>query len=461
MISRRVEMMHCLPVIAGRSLKMYFVRETQGRPRRRSFILLSILGFLCLAGMASTSPNIVLIVADDLGWGDLSCYGAEYFKTLHLDKMASEGIRFTDAYSASPVCSPSRAALLTGRYPVRSGITKVLRPKSEQGIPSEELTLAEILRDAGYSTCLVGKWHLGDAPQYLPTRHGFQEYFGLPYSNDMRPRYFLQGENRLEGDVPMDAQLTRRYTSYAVDYIRRSHNQPFFLFISHSMPHVPIDASPKWKSNTFIGVYGDTVQELDWSVGRILATLTELGLDQNTVVLFTSDNGAWRGGSNGILRGRKKFTWEGGMRVPLIIRPSEGLESGRVSTLPCMNFDLFCTCLHLAGIEVPPDRRIDGRSLLGELRDVEALERDRLRQRSDPLFFMDADLVDAVREGRWKLFTGRRGLLGLWRHEVEELYDLRADVRESQNKNSEHPATVARLRARIESFQSEFSGGQP
>ncbi|HOV32527.1 MAG TPA: sulfatase [Candidatus Hydrogenedens sp.] len=275
--------------------------------------------------------NFVLILIDDMGYGDLSCYGNSQYTTPNLDQMAKEGIRFTDFYACAPMCTPTRASVLTGCYPLRVGLPRVLANKSMEGINPQEITLAEMLKQKDYRTACFGKWHLGHLPPFLPTHHGFDEFYGLPYSNDMGPDEdapnapplpLIEGDKVIETN-PDQSKLTTAYTERAIDFIKRNKGNPFFLYLPHSMVHVPIHVSERFKNKSGAGLYGDVVQEIDWSVGEILKSLRDTGLDENTLVIFTSDNGPWllygnHGGSAGKLRCGKNTTFEGGMRVPCI-----------------------------------------------------------------------------------------------------------------------------------------------
>ena len=328
-------------------------------------------GLRKFAGVAppAPKPNIVIILADDLGYGDLGCYGHPRFKTPNLDRMAAEGVRMTQLNTPMPFCAPTRAALLTGRYPFRCGLTT--NPDPESGpvsdavaLPPGEVTLAQVLHGAGYATGMVGKWHLGHKkPEYLPTRRGFDEYFGIPYSNDMRPVRLLDGETEVEYPV-VQATLTRRYTERALRFIERNRDRPFFLYFAHAMPHKPLACSEAFYKKSGAGLYGDALAELDWSVGRVLARLKDLGLDERTLVVFTSDNGPWYGGSTGGLRGMKGDDLGG--RVPgAVHRPLAGrLPAGNVCRELAVTMDLFATALAAAGVPPPPDRVIDGQDLL-------------------------------------------------------------------------------------------------
>jgi len=320
-------------------------------------------------GENNRPPNIVLIFTDDQGYADIGCFGATEFSTPYLDRMAVQGTRFTSFYVAASVCSPSRAALLTGRYPPRAGLTDVLFPRHDRGLPRSEVTIADMLKQRGYATACFGKWHLGHKERFLPTRRGFDEYFGIPYSNDMAidPDMPLADEvtfrrgataedfrsgNRKGGWVPLyrdeevieypadQSTLTQRYTREAVRFIRENRDNPFFLYLPHTMPHVPLGASEKFRGSSGSGLYGDVMQELDWSTGRILEALQRHGLDENTLVIYTSDNGPWlskgdAGGSAEPLRGGKFTTWEGGFRMPCIMRWPGTMPAGRTCSLRC------------------------------------------------------------------------------------------------------------------------------
>src|SRR5688572_19511916 len=281
-----------------------------------------------LAAQGERPVNVVLIYADDLGYGDLGCYGSS-IRTPHLDGMARDGVRFTNFYSANPVCSPSRASLLTGRYPTRVNVPRVFFPYDNEGLPANETTIAAMLKPKGYRTMCIGKWHLGHKPDYLPMKRGFDAYFGIPYSNDMKPPVLLRNEETVEAEATQPL-LTKRYAEEAVKFINSAAKGPFFLYMPHTMPHIPLHASEKFRGKSPHGLYGDVIEELDWSVGEVLAALKKNGVDGNTLVLFSSDNGPWYQGSPGKLRGRKGFTLEGGVRVPLLARLPGRIPKGRV-----------------------------------------------------------------------------------------------------------------------------------
>lgn len=446
--------------------------------------LLVLLGSLWLAhpaARAASKPNIVIILADDLGYGDLGCYGHPSIRTPHLDRMAAQGVRFTDFYSAAEVCTPSRAALLTGRYPVRSGMAhdryRVLRRASTGHIPANETTLAEALKSAGYATAMVGKWHLGVwtiTPTGHPRRHGFDSFFGLPHSNDMDPTAAAPNgapgrpdQNAAWWNAPLyrnedlvsrpadQTQLTRLYTEEALRFIRDHKGQPFFLYFAHSFPHVPLFASSAFRGTSRRGLYGDVVEELDSSVGRILEALRQEGLAENTLVFFSSDNGPWlimnqQGGSAGLLREGKGSTWEGGMRVPGIAWWPGTIAAGVVNTnLACL-LDLFPTACRLAGAAVPTDRAIDGFDLGGVLFENAPSPRR-------VFFYYRGTKLFAVRKDQWKLHLYTQKGYGQPQpdpHDPPLLFDLGADPGESFDLAALHPAVVADLLQEIESHRA-------
>lgn len=410
-------------------------------------------------------PNIVLIVADDLGYGDLGCYGNKSIRTPNLDRMAAEGTRFTDFYVAQAVCSASRAAILTGCYPNRIGILGALNHQAKNGISDSEMTIAQLLKPRGYATAIFGKWHLGHHPQFLPTRHGFDEYFGLPYSNDMGPKPGQQnsppvpvfsGDQVVETSPDMN-KLTESYTGRAVDFIRRNKSQPFFLYLPHTMPHVPLGAGVAFRGKSPAGLYGDVIEEIDASVGRILAELKSLGLDDRTLVLFTSDNGPWlnhgnHAGTAGPLREGKGTSWDGGMRVPCILRWPGQVPAGRTCREPWMTIDILPTLAELAGAP-SPKLPIDGKSAWplwhGEMA---------VRSPQDAYFIFWNRELHAIRSGRWKLHfpheyrtldgdPGRDGQAGKYVNVKTPLalYDLENDIGETRNLADEHKDVVNRL----------------
>ncbi|MGE3308730.1 MAG: sulfatase [Limisphaerales bacterium] len=439
-----------------------------------------ILLFLCLptptpwaasAGNAGR-PNFVVILADDLGYGDLGCYGHPTIRTPNLDRMAAEGMRFTDFYSAAEVCTPSRAALLTGRYAVRSGMAhdrfRVLRPRSTGRLPGSEMTLPQALKGVGYATGMVGKWHLGVwsiDPAGHPRRYGFDSFFGLPHSNDMDPapgapsgapgrpdqdpawwNSPLYRNEEIESRPADQTQLTRLYTEEAQRFIRGHKDKPFFLYFAHSFPHVPLFASARFRGTSRRGLYGDVVEELDWSVGQILETLRTEGLATNTLVLFSSDNGPWlimdqQGGSAGLLRDGKGSTWEGGMRVPGIAWWPGTVRAGAVHAGFASLLDVFPTVLGFAGVVPPAERMLDGADIAGVLRGNEA-------RPERAFFFYRGARIFAVRKDRWKMHLMTQKGYRQPAPEVHEpplLFDLFADPGETFNVAGKHPEVVAGL----------------
>jgi len=430
-----------------------------------------LLGPLLAGGAASgwaaeRPPNVVLVYADDLGYGDIGAYGAKAIRTPHIDRLATEGVRFTDFYVAQAVCSASRAALLTGTYPNRIGILGALFPTSTNGIADGETTLAEVLKARGYATAIYGKWHLGHLPPFLPTRHGFDDYLGLPYSNDMWPshpeRMQFPPLPLYSGDAvltvnPDQAQLTGEYGRRAVAFIERNRERPFFVYLAHTMPHVPIFASDRFRGRSRQGLYGDVVEEIDDSVGQVAAALRRLGLERETLVFFASDNGPWlsygdHAGSAGPLREGKGTAFEGGVRVPFVARWPGRIPAGTIVREPAMTIDVLPTIARLVGAP-PPDRPIDGLDisplLLGEAG---------ARSPHDALLFYYGTELRAVRGGRFKLVlphrsqtldgpAGSGGRPGKYRQaEVPlALYDLGADVGETTDVASAHPDVVKRL----------------
>ena len=405
----------------------------------------------------SRKPNIVLIVADDLGYGDLACYGSK-IATPHLDRLAATGMRLEQCYSANSVCTPARASLLTGRYAARMGLPTVLFPGENRGIPDHETTIAQSLREAGYTTACVGKWHLGDKPQYAPLSRGFDEFFGVPFSNDMQPLPLMRNRDTVEESTP-NTLLTKRFTQRAVDFIERSKDGPFFLYLAHCMPHIPIGVSPEFAGRSGLGVYADAVQEVDWSVGRVMAALADLGLDENTLVLFTSDNGPWYQGSAGRLRGRKGEAYEGGMRVPMLARMPGRIPAGTVASGMASHLDLFPTLARFAGANLAA-QPLDGVDimpmLMGEQASVE----------HEAFLFFDHWNIQCARLGKWKLHLTRYDeppwLEGLPDGRTNlplprpELYDVDRDADESYECALENSKVVSTIQARVEMLLETF-----
>lgn len=435
------------------------------------------------AAAAERPPNVIIIFADDLGYGDLGCYGSPTIRTPHLDRMAAEGLRLTDFYSASEVCTPSRAALLTGRYPVRSGMygkRRVLFPNSQGGLPPTEVTIASALKAKGYATAHVGKWHLGIHPGGTPLDHGFELSYGLPYSNDMDARPDLPRGSSGSPTPPRDGwnvpllkngqvleqptdqtTLTQRYTAQAVQFIRGHRERPFFLYFPHTFPHVPLFASPEFQGRSRAGIYGDTVEELDFSVGEILKTLRETELDRQTLVFFTSDNGPWlimgnQGGSAGLLRDGKGSTWEGGMRVPGIAWWPGQISPG-VTSEPASTMDLFTTALTLAGAELPQGVMVDGRDLTPLLRGTGTPP-------AVPFFYYRGETLMACRLGDWKAHFQTQGGYGPPPRETHApplLFHLGRDPSEKRNVAEQHPQVLAEIAAAVREHTEKLVKGEP
>ncbi len=402
-------------------------------------------------------PNIVFILCDDLGYGDLGCYGSN-IKTPNLDRFASEGVRFTNFDSADPVCSPSRAALLTGRYPTRVNVPRVFFPQDKEGLALDEVTLANVAKEQGYKTACFGKWHLGRPEQYLPTSRGFDHYFGIPYSNDMTPRVLLEDTKVVEEPATLET-LTQRYTAHAVNFIRESAGSPFFLYLPHTFPHIPLAASDRFRGKSAEGLYGDVVEELDWSVGQVLEELKRNGLERNTLVMFTSDNGPWYQGSPGKLRGRKATTYEGGVREPFIARWPGRIPAGEVSNAVTSMLDIFPTVTRLIGGKLP-QKPLDGIDIWPILTcEKPSIEREAL------LYFDNWDL-QCARWNNWKLHVARHNS-GAYsappvggRHSYilpqPELYNLQVDPQESYDVAPEHPEIVAEIQTRVQKLMVGF-----
>ncbi|TDQ17002.1 arylsulfatase [Algoriphagus boseongensis] len=392
-------------------------------------------------------PNIVFIFTDDLGYGDLGCFGATDILTPNIDRIANEGIKFTSFLSASPVCSPSRAGLLTGRMPQRMGINAVFFPESLTGMAQDEITFAEVLKEKGYKTGIVGKWHLGHMEKYLPLNQGFDSYYGIPYSNDMASVVYLKD---FEVDsIKVDQRFTTRtYTQKSLEFIDQAGEGPFLLYLAHNMPHVPIYASPEFLGKSQRGLYGDVIQEIDWSVGEILKKLEEKGLMENTLIVFSSDNGPWlvmedHGGSAGPLREGKQFTFEGGVRVPTVAMWKGKIDPGQVYEELATQMDWFPTFCKLVGVEIPQDRAIDGKDLSA------VLFENGMREGDEYLYYMLSD-QRGFRQGDWKVkrpfegFAGSRGMKAVATHDTL-LFNLKNDPGETTNLAKENPEKLSQM----------------
>ena len=443
-------------------------------------------------------PNIVIIYCDDLGYGDLGVTGSRAIATPNIDRMAKEGVRLTDYYACSAVCAPSRAGLLTGRYPFRSGVIGNVYPGDEPlgrrvirdtvggslkslgvldiregatvpGIPEKEILLSEALKTAGYRTGMVGKWHLGDyskQPAVNPRRNGFDFYFGVPHSNDMLPCPLFRNEEMLEPDIGTDqARLTGLYTKEAIKFLTETSGKPFFLYFAHTFPHQPIYASKDFAGKSKAGKFGDAVEEIDWSVGRLLETIEEMGAAGSTIVFFTSDNGPWFEGSAGPFRGRKGQSYEGGFHVPMIARWPGRIPAGSIFSEPLMNIDIYPTVLSLAGVPLPADRVIDGRDMIDQLTGKATVSPH------EALYFYHYDLLEGVRAGRWKFF--RKLNRYVWPIPLDAaaipnklgkdqlgyrwplLYDLSLDPGESYNVIDTYPDVAGEMEKALQRWESE------
>jgi arylsulfatase A len=453
---------------------------------RRTIAVTTLAAIVLLGTQAATAlaakPNVVVIFCDDLGYGDLACFGHPTIATPNLDRMAAEGQKWTNFYVAAPVCTPSRAAILTGRLPIRTGMCsdkrRVLFPDSAGGLPPSEITIADALKTAGYATACIGKWHLGHLPQYLPTEQGFDSYFGIPYSNDMdriaeapkgrasfwdpKPEYFNVPliRDKKEIERPADQYtITRRYTEEAVRFIKGNQEQPFFIYLAHNLPHVPLFTSKEFHDVSLRGLYGDVIEEIDWSVGQVLDTLRETGQAENTLVAFTSDNGPWlifdqQGGSAGLLRGGKGSTWDGGMREPTVfwwpgtIAPAIVRDIG--STL-----DILPTCVSLAGAKLPAGHALDGYDISPALLGTGPSPREEM-------FFYRGEQVFAVRKGPYKAhFTTQSGYGDKpLKHDPPALYHLEHDPSEKYDIAKDHPDVVAELTKLAEAHKKAMVPGK-
>jgi arylsulfatase A-like enzyme len=434
---------------------------------------------------AEKLPNLVIILADDLGYGDLGCYGHPSIRTPNLDRMASQGMRFTDFYVAACVCTPSRAALLTGRLPIRSGMSgdmqhRVQTKNSPGGLPPEEITIARALKSKGYATQAIGKWHLGQYPQNMPTSHGFDGFYGLRWSNDMEPAKgnpkdassrldqklewwncnLMRNDQIIEKNTDLST-LTKRYTEEAIRFIQQNRKKPFFLYFAHTYPHVPLFASKAFQQKSPRGLYGDVVEELDWSVGQVLDTLRKQGLADNTLVFFTSDNGPWlvkdlAGGSAGPLKDGKGSTWEGGMREPGIAWWPGRIKPGVINQQMACSMDLFNTCLTLATVPIPSDRIIDGV-------DMSPMLLGKGPGRHNLMIYYNGDELYAVRKGPYKAhFITYSGYSkdAPQKHDPPLLFDLPNDPGERFDVAADHPEVIADIQREVEKYRAALVPGK-
>jgi len=396
-------------------------------------------------------PNVVVIICDDLGYGDLGCYGSK-ISTPHLDRLAATGVRFTNYCTPHPICSAARAALLTGRYPTRVNTPGVFFPLSDGGMSLDATTIANVLQTTGYKTMAIGKWHLGDLKQYLPTSRGFDHYYGVPYSVDMDPLPLLRDAEILAPEADRDT-LTQQYTKQAVEFIDESKDRPFFLYLAQSFPHIPIHASEKFRGKSSLGLYGDVVQEIDWSVGEVMHALKKNGIEKKTLVVFTSDHGPWFQGSTGDLRGRKGMTYEGGVRIPMIASMAGVLPQNQTSSALASHMDLFPTIANLCGGALPHEP-LDGQDIW-TLLTLEQAEVDR-----KPLLSFAGWNLQCARWKQWKLHVSRSNVPAFFPGSMggrpinmylqnPELYNLDKDPKESYDVASEHPEIVATIQKSI------------
>lgn len=461
--------------------------------------ILSAVAVLCLAAAhshaqsESQKPNVIVILADDLGYGDLSCYGADDIATPSIDRMAAEGAKFNSFY-VSPVCSPTRAALMTGSHSTRVGIGGVMFPRNNHGLNPDEITLPELLKDQGYATAIIGKWHLGNQDMFQPLKHGFDYWYGTPASNNQfyypntktyaldckyREGYSCDGILKRETaacplirdnvviEVPADQmQFTQRYTRETIRFITRNKDKPFFVYLAHNMPHIPLHASEKFVGSSKRGIYGDTIQELDWSTGEILRSLKELGLDNNTLVIFTSDNGpnTGKGGSAGPLKGGKGSTLEGGVRVPFVARWPGTIPAGTESDEPITGMDLLPTLTRIAVGVVPDARVIDGKDIWPLL-----TRKSDAKSPHKAVYYLRGRGVQAIRVGDWKYRVATEkpakekkskrqpaGDSKSKKVDVETLYNLRDDIGEQTNLIDVHPEIAQRLKRQLSTFETDL-----
>lgn len=444
--------------------------------------ILPVLSTLAISGFATDYTNIILINLDDVGYGDFSFNGAYGYTTPHIDRMASEGMRFTHFLAAQPISGASRAGLLTGCYPNRIGFAGAPGPGSDYGVHPEEMTMGELLKQKGYATAIYGKWHLGDAPEFMPLQNGFDEYYGLPYSNDMWPFHPQQGEvfnfpdlptydgNKIIGYNTDQTKFTTDYTTRTVDFIKKNSKKPFFIYLAHSMPHVPLAVSDKFKGKSEQGLFGDVMMEIDWSVGEVLKTLRELGLEENTLIILTSDNGPWanygnHAGSAGGLREAKATTFDGGNRIPCVAYWKGKIEPGTTCNKLASNIDLLPTFADITGAPLPK-RKIDGVSILPLLRN----EKDANPRKSFVYYFKKNDL-EAVTDGMFKLVfphvyttygayapgnDGQPGNLTNIDLKKAELYDLRRDPGERYDVLAQYPEVALKLMKIADEYREEL-----
>ncbi len=414
--------------------------------------LVCLVLFALTATAVERAPNIILVLADDLGYGDLGSFGATHIKTPHLDEMARQGVRLTDFYASGSNCTPSRAGLMTGRYAVRSGLAhQVIFVADEHGLPAEEITIAEMLKPLGYRTAIIGKWHLGHTPQHWPTTQGFDYYYGLPYSNNATPLALYRGSRKIEEPV-RQATLIERFTAEAIRFIEQRPDRPFFIYLPHTAPHVPLHVSDRFAGKSRAGLYGDVVEALDWSMGELFNAIQRLELDEQTLVIFTSDNGPYPQGSTGGLRGSKGTPWEGGYRVPFIARWPGHIPAGAVSNGISMNIDLLPTLKDITGASLPAGLKLDGR-------DITDLLGGGSESPHDVLYYFSDGRIAALRTPDWKMLVQAR-YRGIDRrlpaHDVLLLFDMRTDPQERYSMTAHRPGKWQELQTYLARGQQEL-----
>ncbi|HWV32367.1 MAG TPA: sulfatase, partial [Dyadobacter sp.] len=429
----------------------------------RSLLIGAALLVAALTTQAQRKPNIVVILADDLGYGDIGTFGATDIRTPNIDGLAANGIKLTSFYSTSPVCSPTRAALITGRYPRRLGIDHVFFPESFTGIPSDEVTIAEALKGNGYRTAIFGKWHLGHHRQFLPLQNGFDEYYGIPYSNDMMGVVYLRG-NDVDSIKVNQKYITQTYTKEAVRFIDQNKDKPFFLYITHNMPHVPIYASPKFEGKSKRGLYGDVIEELDWSVGEVVKALKKNGLEENTLVVFTSDNGPWlifdvEGGSAGPLRQGKGTTFEGGQRVPAVAYWPGKIKPGTVYDDLASQLDLYPTIIGLTGSQKTQTQKpLDGE-------DISQVLFGTGKRKGDEFAYYSNGIIEAYRKGDWKIRLPQKdvkaGNVVIVPAADTLLFNLKNDIGEQHNLLKSNPAKAKELLVSLEIYKKKIGDTPP
>ena len=423
-----------------------------------------------------TRPNVILIITDDMGYGDLSCYGSEVIRTPRLDQMAREGVKFTNFHMTAAQCTPSRASILTGCYPQRVNLEGVLVPGQDKGLSTDEITVAELLKDSGYATALVGKWHLGDSDPFLPLDHGFEHYYGIPYSNNMEPFVFYKDREIVEHNYDQST-LTQRLTDHAMDWIGDNRERPFFLCLWHPMPHMPLAATKDFLGTSAFGLYGDVCQELDFHTGRLLDCLKEQGLEDDTLVVFSSDNGPWQprsrpdpetGGSAGPYRGHKANEFEGGLRVPCIVRWPGKIPANRQSDTFWTGMDILPTLCRLAGVDVPQDRVIDGKDAIPVLTGA-------AQSLYESFFYYHYNELNGVSIGEWKYMVPLSNrdehyfhykvdpgeALALYgdpdaQSIPESLFNLRDEAPERVNRIGEQPEIAGRARSLMQAMREDL-----